>query len=214
MSATLDRPLTLRRPLFYYGWVNLFVAAAAMTGTFPGRTHGLGLITSYLCGDLNITFFQYGVINFVAIVLGVSICGTISAWLSGAARIPFVAGIDRYLPSAFSRLHPRHGTPHVSLIAQAAAASFAILLSFVGSNVKAREAYSTLLALTVFANLVPFVYLYAALMHAYLHAIGEEQTGASFKQLTEDMIGKLNADHLRSKASGSRVTRSRIRSFG
>src|SRR5262249_29478798 len=68
------------------------------------------------------------------------------------------------LPAAFSRLHPRYGTPQVSLLAQAAAASFAILLSFVGSNVKVREAYTTLVALTVFTNLVPFVYLYLSLL--------------------------------------------------
>ncbi len=100
----------------------------------------------------------------VAVVLGISICGTTSAWLSGGARIPFVAGLDRYLPSAFSRLHPRWHTPHVALIVQAAASSFAIALSFVGSEVKVREAYNTLLALTVFTQLVPFVYLYGSLM--------------------------------------------------
>lgn len=60
----------------------------------------------------------------------------------------------------------------------------------------------------------PNLYLFAALMHADLHAVGEEQTAGALKQLAEDMIGKLNADHLRSKASGSRVTRSRVRSFG
>ena len=100
----------------------------------------------------------------VAVVLGIAICGTTSAWLSGGARIPFVAGLDRYLPAAFSRLHPRWQTPHVALIAQALASSFAIVLSFVGTNVKVREAYNTLLALTVFTQLVPFVYLYGSLM--------------------------------------------------
>lgn len=60
----------------------------------------------------------------------------------------------------------------------------------------------------------PNMYLFAALMHADLHAVGEEQSAANCKALAEDMIGKLNADHLRSKASGSRLTRSRIRSFG
>ncbi|HEX5211628.1 MAG TPA: hypothetical protein VFW22_07835 [Pseudolabrys sp.] len=60
----------------------------------------------------------------------------------------------------------------------------------------------------------PNLYLFCALMHADLHAVGEEQNAANLKSLAEDMIGKLNADHLRSKASGSRVTRSRTRSFG
>ena len=60
----------------------------------------------------------------------------------------------------------------------------------------------------------PSLYRYAALMHADLHAVGEEQNAANMKQLAEDMIQKLNADHLRAKASGSRLKRSRVRSFG
>jgi hypothetical protein len=60
----------------------------------------------------------------------------------------------------------------------------------------------------------PSLYLYASLMHADLHAVGEEDKAGMMKQLTEDMIAKLNAAHLSSKASGSRVTRSRVRSFG
>jgi hypothetical protein len=60
----------------------------------------------------------------------------------------------------------------------------------------------------------PSLYLSAAMMNAFLHAVGEEDKAAGAKQLTEDTIQKLNADHLRSKASGSRVTRTRMRSFG
>jgi hypothetical protein len=60
----------------------------------------------------------------------------------------------------------------------------------------------------------PNLYLFASLMHADLHAVGEEQSAANLKQLAEDMISKLNAQYLRAKASGSRITRSRIRSFG
>ena len=58
------------------------------------------------------------------------------------------------------------------------------------------------------------LYRCAALMHADLHAVGEEQQAANLKQLAEDMIMKLNADYMRSRASGSRLSRTRIRSFG
>ena len=58
------------------------------------------------------------------------------------------------------------------------------------------------------------MYRYAALMHADLHAVGEEQTSSLLKQLCEDQIAKLNAQHRYSRASGSRLSRSRIRSFG
>ena len=58
------------------------------------------------------------------------------------------------------------------------------------------------------------MYRYAALMHADLHAVGEEDKAGNLKQLTEDMINKLNAQHRYSRASGSRLSRSRVRSFG
>jgi hypothetical protein len=60
----------------------------------------------------------------------------------------------------------------------------------------------------------PNMYLFGALMHVGLHAVGEEMTALGLKTLCEDMILKLNNDHLRAKASGSRLTRSRVRSFG
>lgn len=60
----------------------------------------------------------------------------------------------------------------------------------------------------------PQLYLFAALMHADLHAVGEEQSAANMKQLVEDMIQKLNAGHLGAKASGSRVAMPRRRTFG
>ena len=58
------------------------------------------------------------------------------------------------------------------------------------------------------------LYRYAALMHADLHAIGEEQTSSMLKQLCEDMITKLNANWRFARASGSRLARTRVRSFG
>ena len=60
----------------------------------------------------------------------------------------------------------------------------------------------------------PQLYLFASLMHADLHAVGEEDKAANLKQWVEDQIQKLNAAHLGAKASGSRVTMPRHRSFG
>ena len=60
----------------------------------------------------------------------------------------------------------------------------------------------------------PSLFLSAATMYACLHAVGEEDKAAGAKQLTEDTIQKLNAQHALSRASGSRLVRSRVRSFG
>lgn len=58
------------------------------------------------------------------------------------------------------------------------------------------------------------LYRYSALMHADLHAVGEEDKAANLKQLAEDMINKLNMAHRYARASGSRLSRARVRSFG
>lgn len=60
----------------------------------------------------------------------------------------------------------------------------------------------------------PSLYLFAALMHADLHAVGEEQSALALKTQVDEAIAKLNAQHLFAKASGSRLTRTRMRSFG
>lgn len=98
----------------------------------------------------------------LALVLSVSIAGTASAWFAGSARIPFVAGLDRYLPRALGRVHPRYASPYVALIVHAALSSFFVAMSFVGASV--REAYVTMLDLAVVLQLVPFLYMYAALV--------------------------------------------------
>jgi amino acid transporter len=98
----------------------------------------------------------------LALVLSLSIAGATSAWLGGSARIPFVAGLDHYLPAALGRVHPRWHTPHVALVVHAAASTAFISMSFIGARV--RDAYLTLLELAVVLQLIPFVYLYAGLL--------------------------------------------------
>ena len=57
----------------------------------------------------------------------------------------------------------------------------------------------------------PSLYLSAAMMNAFLHAVGEEDKAAASKQLTEDTIQTLNAAHRYARASGSRLARGRRR---
>jgi MFS family permease len=56
----------------YYGWVVMIVAAAAMVGTLPGRTQGLGLITEPLLADLHIGRVDYARLNLWATLIGSS----------------------------------------------------------------------------------------------------------------------------------------------
>ncbi|NWF49718.1 MAG: amino acid permease [Ignavibacteriaceae bacterium] len=98
----------------------------------------------------------------VAVFMIMNAAGNTSAWLSGAARIPFVIGIDRYLPSALGTVHPKHNTPHVALIVQGVASSFVIIVAAIGSSVG--DMYMFLLQTTVVLQLIPYVYMFAALI--------------------------------------------------
>jgi MFS family permease len=53
-----------------YGWIVLVVAAAAMVGSLPGRTQGLGLVTEPLLADLQIDRVSYAALNFWATIIG------------------------------------------------------------------------------------------------------------------------------------------------
>lgn len=65
--------LPFRLP-FYYGWVIAVVAAAAMVGTLPGRTQGLGLITEPLLRDLGLERVRFATMNLWATLLGALFC--------------------------------------------------------------------------------------------------------------------------------------------
>jgi amino acid transporter len=98
----------------------------------------------------------------VAFVLSISIAGATNAWLTGSARIPFVIGIDRFLPSSFGRLHRRYQTPYIALIFEGVVSTIIILLNSLGSTVQ--EIYLTLLNTAVIIQLIPFLYMFAALV--------------------------------------------------
>jgi len=95
-----------------------------------------------------------------ALLVAVSCLGSCGAWLGAVARIPFVAGIDRYLPPAFGRIDPRWGSPNVALVSQSAIAAVVIVLGQGGSSVKG--AYDILVSSTVIVTLIPFLFLFAS----------------------------------------------------
>ncbi len=97
-----------------------------------------------------------------ALMLSVAIAGIGSAWLGGSARIPFVAGLDSYLPAWLGRLHPRYATPHAAIIVHAAVSMVLVIMNFVGAGVQ--EAFQTMLSLAVVLQLVPFLYMFGALL--------------------------------------------------
>ena len=110
--------------------------------------------------------FGWNVLTPVAAILvAVSCLGSCGAWLGAVARIPFVAGIDRYLPPAFGRMHPRWGSPVAALLTQAGIAAIFIFLGQGGSTV--RGAYDVLVSSTVLITMLPFMLLFASAIRLY-----------------------------------------------
>lgn len=100
-----------------------------------------------------------------AILVAVSCLGSAGLWLGAAARIPFVAGIDSYLPAAFGKLHPKYGSPTVALVTQSVIAAVFIFLGQSGTTV--RGAYDVLVSTTVLITMVPFVFTFASAIKLY-----------------------------------------------
>jgi glutamate:GABA antiporter len=98
-----------------------------------------------------------------ALMLSLSIAGIGSAWMGGSARIPFVAGLDSYMPSWLGKVHPRYATPHAALIVQLVVSTLLVILNFVG-GAGVQETFQKLLSLAVVLQLVPFLYMFAALL--------------------------------------------------
>ncbi|HKU25568.1 MAG TPA: APC family permease, partial [Candidatus Sulfotelmatobacter sp.] len=97
-----------------------------------------------------------------ALMLSMSIAGIGSAWMGGSARIPFVAGLDSYMPSWLGNVHPRYATPYAALILQGIVSAVLVVLNFAGAGVQ--ETFQKLLSLAVVLQLVPFVYMFGALI--------------------------------------------------
>lgn len=58
----------------YRAWWIIGAAAATMTATLPGRTHGIGLVTQPLLQELNLDDVGFGAINLASILIGSSFC--------------------------------------------------------------------------------------------------------------------------------------------
>jgi amino acid transporter len=98
----------------------------------------------------------------MALLVGLNAVGGPAAYLSSTSRLPFVAGIDRYLPAAFGKIHPRFRTPWVAIGVYGLAGMGMALLGQAGTTV--RGAYDALISWTVLTYFLPYLFLFAAMI--------------------------------------------------
>jgi amino acid transporter len=98
----------------------------------------------------------------IALLVALNAVGGAAANLSSTARLPFVVGVDRYLPSAFGWIHPRYRTPWVAIAVYGAAGIVVALLSQAGTSV--RGAYNVLVSMSVISLFIPYLFLFSAMI--------------------------------------------------
>jgi amino acid transporter len=88
--------------------------------------------------------------------------GGIGTTVAGLSRVPFIVGVDRYLPAFFGKLHPKWRTPYVAILIQAGISLTVLLLSNI--NETTSGAYQILVDAATILYFVPFLYMYAAVI--------------------------------------------------
>jgi amino acid transporter len=102
--------------------------------------------------------------NWVPLVIAFAILlsagGQLGTYVGACARLPFVLGIGNMLPPAFAKLHPKYGTPFLSILFLGAGSAVLLIISQAGETF--RGAYQFSVDLTVISLFVPFLYMFAA----------------------------------------------------
>lgn len=141
--------------IYIIGTIALLALLPAATvdernGVFQGITHGSAIIGIVWFGVL------------AALLVTVGNAGGVGATVAGVARIPFVAGIDHYLPAFFGKIHPKWKTPYLSILIQAGLSALVLTLAQIKAD--PGEAYRSLVDIAVILYFVPFLYMYAAVI--------------------------------------------------
>lgn len=140
----------------------------ALPGTAVGGPDGLIHAMQILSARLHVEWL----VAPIALLVALNAIGGAAAYLSATARLPFVAGIHRYLPEAFGRIHPRYCTPWVAIGAYGLAGIAVALLGQAGATV--RSAYEVLVAMGVLSYFIPYLLLFGAMIRLQARPAGPD----------------------------------------
>jgi amino acid transporter len=139
--------------LYILGTVSVLVLVPA-----PEVSPTSGVFHAITAGAIALKIGFVGIL--AAILVTVGNAGGVGSTVAGIARVPFVVGIDRYLPSAFGKIHPRWKTPYVAIIVQAVVSGAILLISQISE--RARGAYQGLVDVAIILSFIRLLYMYAA----------------------------------------------------
>lgn len=119
-----------------------------------------GVFSAITIGSVALKIGFLGILAAVLVTVGNA--GGVGSTVAGIARVPFVVGIDRYLPAAFGKIHPRWKTPWVSILVQGSVSGAILLISQI--NDTTRGAYQFLIDAAIILYFIPFLYMFAAVI--------------------------------------------------
>jgi amino acid transporter len=160
-----DPRRTLPRAVFGAG---ALIALMYIVGTFAvlslvpasGLDPQSGVFHAITVGSVALRLGFLGVLAAILVTAGNA--GGVGSTVAGIARVPFQVGIDRYLPAAFGKIHPRWKTPYISILVQAGLSGAILLVSQV--NDTTRGAYQVLIDAAIILYFIPFLYMFAAVI--------------------------------------------------
>jgi amino acid transporter len=160
-----DPRRTLPRAVFASG---ALIALMYIAGTFAILTlvpaadldPKSGVFHAITVGSVALKIGFLGIL--AALLVSVGNAGGVGSTVAGIARVPFVVGIDHYLPAAFGKIHPKWKTPYVSILVQAGVSGAILLVSQI--NETTRGAYQFLIDAAIILYFIPFLYMFAAVI--------------------------------------------------
>ncbi|HWF37568.1 MAG TPA: APC family permease [Candidatus Acidoferrales bacterium] len=119
-----------------------------------------GVFSAITVGSVALKIGFLGILAAMLVTVGNA--GGVGSTVAGIARVPFVVGIDRYLPAAFGKIHPKWKTPYISILVQAILSGGILLVSQI--NEKTIGAYQFLVDAAIILYFIPFLYMFAAVI--------------------------------------------------
>ena len=142
--------------LMYIGGTFAVLALAPAGGIDPKS----GVFQAIAVGSATLRIGFLGVLAALLVTAGNA--GGVGTTVAGVARVPFQVGIDRYLPAAFGKIHPRWRTPYISILVQAVLSGGILLLSQINETMLG--AYQVLIDAAIILYFIPFLYMFAAVI--------------------------------------------------
>jgi amino acid transporter len=184
---TVPRALIFAGVLITMGYI---LGTLAMLIAMPSeQISGLGgLMTAIaqMCQDLGVNWM----VTVIALMVTLSCVGAAGAYLAACSRLPFMAGIDNYLPAAFGRIHPKWKTPYVAVLFYGLAGMLFAFLGQAATSVKG--AYDVLVSMSIITYFIPYLFLFASMIAVQKQPVGQEVIrvpGGKIVAITLAMMG-------------------------